>query len=532
MTSAITPSTVSTTFPVAGQDNNSQGFRDNFAAIANNFSYAASEITALQTVSIRTADLATQVNTVVNNLQGSTLSNGLNQLMSNTFYSATGVSGSVSIDLSQGDVQQFILAGNTTFNFALTGSATGWPNYTGLSVYSKAILLLQSNTLGVWTPTFTTTGGTVAYDRNFPIIPGTSQRGVSVGGESVSSIAVGTKGSGYQSQVSISFSGGNPVTNYVLPTATASYTVVNASGSNNIYNSTTGVATPLTITGTSGTGLSLGTATLTFASQRYKPFENGENILVSGVNPSAYNGVYTVTGCTTTTVSYTSAASGSMVSAGTITGGNPGNGYTVGDIVVMNSNPDVQLVVSAIATSFTGTVRANNNVIRNVTNFTNIANGLTVTAATGTIPSSTTITGFDTVAGTVTISQNATGTGSVDTDTLITYVSSTGPIRTLSGFPIGTLTSPIVGIRGFTSITGSGSGLRAAINCGVGAITVVTPGDGYTTTPPIVTITSGGGAGATATATISTGTGNSIQAIEAWTVNGGRNVYLRYLGQY
>jgi hypothetical protein len=221
-----------------------------------------------------------------------------------------------------------------------------------------------------------------------------------------------------------------------------------------------------------------------------------------------------------------------MVSAGTITGGNPGNGYTVGDIVVMNSNPDVQLVVSAIATSFTGTVRANNNVIRNVTNFTNIANGLTVTAATGTIPSSTTITGFDTVAGTVTISQNATGTGSVDTDTLITYVSSTGPIRTLSGFPIGTLASPIVGIRGFTSITGSGSGLRAAINCGVGAITVVTPGDGYTTTPPTVTITSGGGVGATATATISTGTGNRIQAIEAWTVNGGRNVYLRYLGQY
>jgi hypothetical protein len=532
MTSAITPSTVSTTFPVAGQDNNSQGFRDNFAAIASNFTHAASEITALQTVSILTADLATQVNTVVNNLQGSTLSNGLYQLMSGTFYSATGVSGSVSIDLSQGDVQQYILAGNTTFNFALTGSSTGWPNYTGVSVYSKAIILLQSNTLGVWIPTFTTTGGTVGFDTNFPLIPGTSQQGISVGGEGVSSIAVVTNGSGYQSSVSISFSGGSPVTNYTLPTASATYTIVGASASNNIYNSSTSVTTPLTITATSGTGLSLGTATLTFAAQRFRPYEIGNTIIVNGVSPSAYNGVYTVTACNTTTVSYTSSASGSMVSAGTITAGVPGNGYAVGDIVVMNSNPDVQLIVSAIATSFSGTVTANSNTITNVTNFTNIANGLTVTEATGTIPASTTITSFNVGLGTVTLSQNATGSGSTATDTLITYVSSTGPVKTLSGFPIGTMTAPVVGVRSFTSITGSGTGLRAAINSGVGAINVTTPGDGYTTTPPTVTISNGGGTGATATASITTGTGSRIQAIEAWTVNGGRNVYLRYLGQY
>ena len=532
MTSAINPSTISTTFPVAGQDNDSQGFRSNFAAIVADFTTAASEITALQTVSILTADLATQVNTVVNNLQGSTLSNGLYQLMSGTFYSATGVSGSVSIDLSQGAVQQYILAGNTTFNFALTGSSTGWPNYTGVSVYSRAVILLQSNTLGVWTPTFTTTGGTVGFDTNFPLIPGTSQQGISVGGESVSSIAVGTNGSGYQSLVSISFSGGSPVTNYTLPTASATYTIVGASASNNIYNSSTGVTTPLTITATSGTGLSLGTATLTFAAQRFRPYEIGNTIIVAGVSPSAYNGVYTVTACDTTTVSYTSAASGSMVSAGTITAGVAGNGYAVGDIVVMNSNPDVQLVVSAIATSFTGTVTANSNTITNVTNFTNIANGLTVTAATGTIPASTTITGFNVGLGTVTLSQNATGSGSTATDTLITYVSSTGPVKTLSGFPIGTMTAPVVGVRSFTSITGSGTGLRAAINSGVGAINVTTPGDGYTTTPPTVTISNGGGTGATATASITAGTGSRIQAIEAWTVNGGRNVYLRYLGQY
>ena len=48
MTSAIVPGNIDGTFPVAGQDNSSQGFRDNFTAIVNNFTTASSEITSLQ----------------------------------------------------------------------------------------------------------------------------------------------------------------------------------------------------------------------------------------------------------------------------------------------------------------------------------------------------------------------------------------------------------------------------------------------------------------------------------------------------
>lgn len=48
MTSAISYSSIDETYPVAGQDNNSQGFRDNFNYIKNGLSQAASEITALQ----------------------------------------------------------------------------------------------------------------------------------------------------------------------------------------------------------------------------------------------------------------------------------------------------------------------------------------------------------------------------------------------------------------------------------------------------------------------------------------------------
>ena len=49
MSSNIIPGNIDGTYPKAGQDNSSQGFRDNFTEIKNNFTTAASEITALQT---------------------------------------------------------------------------------------------------------------------------------------------------------------------------------------------------------------------------------------------------------------------------------------------------------------------------------------------------------------------------------------------------------------------------------------------------------------------------------------------------
>lgn len=48
MPSSIISSTIDETYPVAGQDNDSQGFRDNFTIIKDNFAYAKSEIEALQ----------------------------------------------------------------------------------------------------------------------------------------------------------------------------------------------------------------------------------------------------------------------------------------------------------------------------------------------------------------------------------------------------------------------------------------------------------------------------------------------------
>jgi hypothetical protein len=48
MTSLIAPYNIDITYPIAGQDNDTQGFRNNFQSTQDNFIIAASEITNLQ----------------------------------------------------------------------------------------------------------------------------------------------------------------------------------------------------------------------------------------------------------------------------------------------------------------------------------------------------------------------------------------------------------------------------------------------------------------------------------------------------
>jgi hypothetical protein len=71
----------------------------------------------------------------------------------------------------------------------------------------------------------------------------------------------------------------------------------------------------VTVTGATGTGT---TATLTFAAQATAPYAIGDSITVASVNPAGYNGTYTVTACTTTSVSYANTTTASYVSGGTI----------------------------------------------------------------------------------------------------------------------------------------------------------------------------------------------------------------------
>src|SRR6202453_3485068 len=74
-------------------------------------------------------------------------------------------------------------------------------------------------------------------------------------------------------------------------------------------------------TALSGNGTQM---TLTFATQSFAPFIAAQQISVSGAAPSGYNGVWTVSSCTTTSVVVVGTVTGSQTSAGTIiTDGEP-----------------------------------------------------------------------------------------------------------------------------------------------------------------------------------------------------------------
>ena len=118
MTSAINPNNINGAYPVAGQDNNSQGFRDNFTNTSTNFQYAANEITALQNNSVLKTDLATSTQPVFNNLLTSTLANGYLQNMYTPLVALGTLSGAVTVNYSLGSYQTLTTSGAITLGFS------------------------------------------------------------------------------------------------------------------------------------------------------------------------------------------------------------------------------------------------------------------------------------------------------------------------------------------------------------------------------------------------------------------------------
>jgi hypothetical protein len=115
MTSAINPNNIDGSYPVAGQDNNSQGFRDNFTNIKRNFQYAADEIDDLQTnVLLKAALTGTTLN---NNMNNNTISAVNLNDVSTTVVPLTGTSGTIAINYSTGQYQTIA---NTTGSVSLT----------------------------------------------------------------------------------------------------------------------------------------------------------------------------------------------------------------------------------------------------------------------------------------------------------------------------------------------------------------------------------------------------------------------------
>ena len=132
--SNINPNNINGSFPVAGQDNDSQGFRDNFTNILNNFSFAKAEL----------EDLASKA-VLKSALNGGTLNNSLafNEISNVTITSyALGVqdytnaqTSSVAIDFDLGNFFHF----GTTQTHTL--ALSNWPD----SVYASVFVWIGIN---------------------------------------------------------------------------------------------------------------------------------------------------------------------------------------------------------------------------------------------------------------------------------------------------------------------------------------------------------------------------------------------------
>ena len=115
MTSQINPNDIDGAYPVAGQDNDSQGFRDNFTNTSTNFQYAADEITDLQNNAVLKAALTGT--TLDNNMNGSLLYNFEASQVAGTVNPLGTTSGTVTLDWTNGSYQTLTTSGSVVLGF-------------------------------------------------------------------------------------------------------------------------------------------------------------------------------------------------------------------------------------------------------------------------------------------------------------------------------------------------------------------------------------------------------------------------------
>jgi hypothetical protein len=165
MTSQINPNNIDGLYPTAGVSNNTQGMRDNFTNIKQNFQYAEDEITDLQSKVLLKAALT-----------GTTLDNNMNdnllyavklQDVSYTEVRQVATSGSVTVDYSAGNYQAFpSLTGSMSLGFS------NWP--AAGTVGSLSLAFVVTNTAYTLTLPSSVSVGIKTVDGLSPGTPGMS----------------------------------------------------------------------------------------------------------------------------------------------------------------------------------------------------------------------------------------------------------------------------------------------------------------------------------------------------------------------
>jgi len=155
---------------VPGVNNNSQGFRDNFASIVTNLNTAGTELTDLQNkVVVKQALTGTTLN---NDMANTLISNAsVRGFRSTTYNLGNALAGTVLVDTTLGDVQYGAVASNTTFNFGSWAPAgtqanvqlnISVSNSLAVITFSGNVVVANANNNGVSTlENFSNIGGLV-----------------------------------------------------------------------------------------------------------------------------------------------------------------------------------------------------------------------------------------------------------------------------------------------------------------------------------------------------------------------------------
>jgi hypothetical protein len=157
MTSAVTAiaESIDQEYPIAGIDNNSQGFRDNFTFIKEGLATAGSEITALQNSSARL--------TQDNNFGGNSITDAVyNRLYGAVFNYGVVDDSIIQVSVANGPLQVITIGNQNT----VTLSLRDWPN---MNRFGTIRIHIFTNQTSAKTINFgTSNGGVVNKDASFP----------------------------------------------------------------------------------------------------------------------------------------------------------------------------------------------------------------------------------------------------------------------------------------------------------------------------------------------------------------------------
>lgn len=116
MTSQINPNNIDGNYPVAGVDNNSQGFRDNFTNTKTNFQYAQNELNDLQSKAVLKAALIG--GTLDNNMADNLIYAAKIRDFASVRVPVAATAGSITLDYSAGHYQTINTTGPVSLSFA------------------------------------------------------------------------------------------------------------------------------------------------------------------------------------------------------------------------------------------------------------------------------------------------------------------------------------------------------------------------------------------------------------------------------